>query len=1373
MRPEVPAFPVFPPRPMSELQDRIAGLSPARRALLQRLRPAGARAADTIPRRAESAAPLSWEQRRLWFMHRLAPEGAAYTIPIAFRLRGPLDEDALHRALTRLVEWHEALRLAFCEVDGEPVQEPGPVERVPVAHLDRRSSPGGSTAVTYNSVSSAGGTCFGRTRGLDSALAELFARGFDLAREPPFRALLIRTAHDEHLLAMALHHVASDGASTPVLLREMAALYAAEVEGRDAGLPDPPLQLPDFAAWQRGREIDPASVDWWRDTLAGAPHVLEVPADRPRPPAQSFAGSRVAFALSAEASERVRALAAGEQTSVFSVLLAAFAAVLHRATGEADLLIGTAVANRQAPGAEAAVGFFAGTVPLRVRVDDDASVRELVARARRAAAEAQDHASVPFDRIVEAAGVRRDASRPPLVQVMISLDPAEDGALLLPGIAATRVAVDTGASPFDLALALVDAPGGMTGEIQYRTDLYDAATVQRLADRFTRALQRFPDDPRTSVADLPLVPEDERRTLLAWGNGGEARADGCVHRLFQAQARATPDALAVAWADQEVSYAELNRRANRIAHHLLALGIGAEARVGVLMARTPALVAAFLGVLKAGAACVPLDPRNPPARLAAMVRASGARLVLGDRAHAGRLVDTGAAEVAVESIPAAPGTAHDPAVAVDPEQLAYVLFTSGSTGGPKGVEVRHGGVFALMHEMRGLLSPAERSSVLAAASVGFDVAVGEIYGTLCWGGTLVLVDDALSPPPAARPVRSAILVPTVAAELLAADALPPGIRTLLIGGEPMTPALVRDLRERRPALRIVNIYGPTEATVYATREEVPHGAERMGIGGPVAGARAYVLDGRMRPRGIGEPGELWLAGSVLARGYAARPGLTADRFRPDPHSPPGSRMYRTLDRARFRGDGTLEFLGRADAQVKLRGVRIEPGEVEAALRAHSRVREAAVAVHGSGGRAVLAAWLVAEDADDPPSSAELRPWLRGRLPEAMVPAAFVAVDRLPRTATGKLDRRALPAPDSVDPPEAGAYVAPRTELEETIAAAWREVLGVPRMGVRDDFFALGGNSLVALRLLARVRRAVDAEVSVAALLQGPTVEQLARAVADRRSGVRLPVVALQPQGAARPLFLVHAGGGHVACYAALAGLMAPDPPLYAFQARGLDDGLPPLQGAEAMAAYYVEALRRMQPRGPYRLGGWSYGGIAAFEMARQLRAAGEEVELLALLDTGRPERRDEGRMALDHAGVLRRILTDLFGWGPTAGVTAESLRPHPPEEQLRLAALRLGERLFPQERIPEIAALTRVRMANHNALVDYDARPYAGRVTYLQTRGSASLWNSQDALGFWGGLAEGGFDVHSVPGSHGTLLQPPHVAGVAAALRTVLAALEG
>ena len=1329
---------------MSDLHDRISGLSPIKRLLLEKLRIAPVQPAGDVPRRDGRAGPLSWEQRRLWFMHRLAPGGAAYTIPLAFRLEGALDVQALVFALHAVVERHQALRLAFREVHGEPVQEAGPT-RISLETADLRD-----------------------TGDEDARLAAFFARGFDLAREAPFRALLARTGGGGHVLALAAHHVAADGASTPVLLRELCALYAAAAEGRAAELPPPPLQLPDFAAWQRAREVDADAVAWWRGALAGAPHVLEVPPDHPRPAAQSFAGSRVAFALDADASREVRARAATEQASLFSVLTAALAVVLHRATGEADLLIGTAVANRDAPGTRDAIGFFANTVPLRVRVDPDAPGRDVIASARQAIGQAQDHAQVPFDRIVEAAGVRRDPTRPPLVQVMLSLDPAEEMALRLPGIRAERMGVDTGAAAFDLTWMLVDAPGGIRGEVLYPTDLYEPATVERLARRFADMLRAVAADSTLPVTDLPRVTDGERRALAAWSRTADAPADGCLHRLVQAQARATPDALAVAWADQEVSYGELDRRANRIAHHLLRAGVRPEARVGVLMARTPALVASFLGIVKAGAAYVPLDPRNPPARLESMLRASGATAVLVDRAHAGRLASAGIAEIAVESVPATPGTERDPGIGVHPDNLACVIFTSGSTGGPKGVEIRHGGVSALLHWLRGALSPAERGTVLASSAIGFDVTTVELWGPLSWGGAVVLADDALSAPP--RPVRTACMVPSVAAELLRADRLPAGVRTLLLGGEPLSARLAADLHRALPGARIVNVYGPTECTVYATAEAVAPGASAVTLGRPTAGMHAYVLDGRMRPCGVGEPGELWLGGTGVARGYAGRAALTAARFVPDPQGPPGARMYRTLDRARVRNDGTLEYLGRADAQVKVRGVRIEPGEVEAALRAHPAVAQAAVAVHPVGGSPQLVAYVVPADPGRPPAAAELRAFARERLLEAMVPAAYATVNALPRTASGKLDRDRLPPPSTEQEEPSAVHVPPRDETEAAIAQAWRDVLGVERVGIHDDFFALGGHSLLALRLLARIRDTARMDLPVAALLQGPTVAQMARAATDRASGVRPPVVVLQPEGTQRPLFIVHAGGGHLMCYHALARRLAPDQPLYGLQARGLDDGQDPLQGVDAMAAYYLDGVRRAQPRGPYRLAGWSYGGMVAWEMARRIHADGGQVELLALIDTLRPDPRHTPGLALDHASVLRRVLTDVFGWGGTASVTVDALRQMEPDAQLAFTARKLGPRILPPERVPEVAALTRVRMANHNAVVDFQARPYAGRLTYLRSRGSASLASADETVRYWGRMA-GGFGLHEVPGAHGTLLDRPHVDTLADVLRGVIAGL--
>ncbi|HEX5725644.1 MAG TPA: amino acid adenylation domain-containing protein, partial [Longimicrobiaceae bacterium] len=853
----------------------------------------------------------------------------------------------------------------------------------------------------------------------------------------------------------------------------------------------------------------------------------------------------------------------------------------------------------------------------------------------------------------------------------------------------------------------------------------------------------------------------ERRQALAWGRGEPVpAAASTLHGLFAAQARARPHATALVHGERELTYAELERDANRIAHRLRRLGVGPEARVGVCMQRTPALVAALLGVLKAGGAYVPLDPAYPAPRLEHMLRAAGARVVLADGASRARLeaVGPGPALVAADAPDLAAEPGDDPGVAIHPGNVAYVIFTSGSTGGPKGVEIEHRGPVALLHWLRGALPDEERSAVLGSSSISFDLSIVEIFGTLCGGGTLVLVENALAPIP--RPVRAAGLVPTVAAELLRRGGLPAGTQNVVIGGEVVTPALAAALRAGG-AERILNIYGPTEDTTCSTWAELESDAASIPIGRPVAGGRVYVLDARLEPVGVGVAGELCVAGEGVARGYAGRPGLTAASFVPDPFGPPGSRMYRTGDIGRWRADGALEFLGRRDGQVKVRGVRVELGEVEAALAAHPAVREAAAALREDG----LVAWLVAAEGAARPQAAELRAFLRASLPEAMVPGVFAWTGALPRTGSGKLDRRALPDPEPAPAGLAVRKIGPRSGLEETLAALWREVLGVEQVGIHDDFFELGGHSLLALRLMARLREELGRDLPVATLFRAPSVESMARAFAGGLPEILLPLVPLQPLGSRRPLFLAPPGGGHLVCYRTLSRLLAPELPVYGLQARGLEDGRDPLRSIEEMGAYFVEAVRALQPGGPYFLGGWSLGGVLSFEMARQLEGAGDEVALLALLDTGVPESETETKATLDHARVLVRILGDVLGFGAAALVRPREIRHLPPREQLKAALRQMSLREpLPPSRYDEVLELTRVRRANLHALLDYRPGRYAGHVTYVRTAGSERKGVTERTEAYWAARADGGLSVTRISGNHGTLLHEPHVRALVAEL---------
>ena len=1346
---------------MTELSDRFAGLSRAKRALLEMMTPRAG--AGTIPRAADGPVPLTREQRRLWFLHRLAPEAPVYTIPLGYRIRGDVSAAALEAALRGLAARHDALRMTFGETDGEPVQVAQPEPHVGWEWADVTDLPPPE-----------------READARRRVRAFAARPFDLARGPLLRALLVRVGDGEHLFAIALHHIAGDGWSTGILRRELGALYAAALAGADPDLPPLPARFRDFAAWQR-KALDEralaADAEHWRGELEGAPHVFEIIPDRPRPPIQGLAGAKAAEGLSPALTSSLRALARREGTTPFAVFAAAWAAVLHRHAEADDFLLGTLVANRWTPEVEGVMGFFANTVPLRFRFGDRPTVREAIRRAHRSVVGATEHARLPFDRTVELAGARRDPARPPLVQSLLVFS---DNAAVPPSLPGCEVAfevVDTGTSAFDMTLVAEDMGERLHLELQYSTDLYEPATAHRLLRRLTAMLAGFAADADRPLAAVALAdPEELRRVTVEWNRTGHPVPAACIHHLVERQARERPDALAIAFAeDVEVTYGALNARANRVAHRLRRLGARPEARVGVCMRRTPEMVAAMLGVLKSGAAYVPLDPTHPPARVAAVLRGAGAAAVLTDTASREALDGAaGVMAIALDALDLGGESDADPDGGAAPANLAYVISTSGSTGGPKGVEIEHRGAVALLDWVRRTVPREERVSVLASSSITFDPVLMEVWGTLSWGGAMVLTGGPLEPLPAGCEPRLGFMVPSVAAELLRERRFPPSLRVLMIGGEAVAPALAREVYALGTVQRAIDVYGPTEDTTYSTTWEIPRDVRRMSVGAPVSNGRAYVLDEALRPAPVGVPGEIWLGGAGVARGYAGRPALTAERFLPDPWGTPGSRMYRSLDAGRRLDDGTLEYLGRRDAQVKVRGVRIETGEVETALAAHPAVAGAAVDARGAAEARRLVAWLVARADQARPTAAELRQHLRARLPDAMVPAAFAWMDALPRTASGKTDRRALADPPADDAQATGRATQPRSPMESKLAGIWADVLGLERVGIHDDFFDLGGHSIIAARLAARVRAELGRELPLAAILRAPTVARLAGVLAGERAAVHPPLIPLQPAGGRPPLFLAPPGGGHVVCYHHLAGLLGADQPVYGLQARGIDDGHAPMETVEEVAAFFAAAVRELQPEGPYLLGGWSFGGLVAWEMGRQMRAAGCDVGLVALLDTGVPTPREQAGNALEHARVLQRIVADLVGWSAASLVRVEKITHLPPREQAQEAVRRVKQpRALPESRVDEILTLTRVRLANLGALTSYDPPAYEGHLTYVRTAASDRALPADGAVEYWSSRALGGATVHRIAGSHGTLLQAPFVEDLAAKLTLSLeAALE-
>ncbi|HXM56250.1 MAG TPA: amino acid adenylation domain-containing protein, partial [Candidatus Dormibacteraeota bacterium] len=1028
--------------------------------------PADGRRADLLRRLRALAGrdvPISFAQRRLWFLEQLHPGRAVYNLPMGWRLRGDLDLAALRAALDGVVARHDALRARFPSEDGRPrqvVDPPGP------AALDVVVAQGEAE--------------------LERLAAAEAARPFDIARDPPLRARVVRLGQRDHTLLLTVHHIAADGWSLGVLAGELSELYAAHAAGRQPALPAPPIQYADYAAWQRERlqgEALARELGHWRERLRDlAP--LALPTDRPRPAALRYRGAVRWFELDAELSAAARALGRAHGATLFMTLLAGFQAVLQRWAGQDDVAVGTPVAGRERAELEGLVGFFVNTLVLRGDLSGDPTFAELLARVREAALDAYAHQELPFEKLVDELHPARDLGHSPLVQVLFAVQRPAAGGLALGGVEAEPLWAHSGTTKFDISLSFWDAPV-LRGMVEYDRDLFDEATIDRLAGHLRRLLAAAAADPGRRLSELPLLSDAEAAQLAALAVGPPAAPPATLQGLVAAAARRDPEALAVVCAGESLTYGELDARAERLAAALRGLGAGPEAVVGVCLERSLDLVVALLAVLKAGAAYLPLDPAYPDERLRLLLGDVGATLVVTRAPLLGRLGPGVAALCLDRPLPSGPAALGD----AGPDGLCYVIHTSGSTGRPRGVAVSHASAanLALAQGAAWAVGPGDR--VLQFASPGFDASVSEVFVTLAAGATLVvpageapLGDDLLDLLEAER-VSLVTLPPSLLAVLPVREL--PDLRTLVCAGERCTAEVVR--RWSRRGRAVVNAYGPTEATVCVTMHPChATGAAAPPIGRPIAGVRVHVLDRWLRPQPVGVPGELWVAGAGLARGYAGQPGATAERFLPDPFATgPGERLYRTGDLARWRPDGTLEHLGRVDDQAKVRGFRVEPGEVEAALRRHPGVRDCAVAVRGEQR---LVAYVVA--AAEWPGADALRRHLAALLPEHLVPAAYVELPTLPTTPAGKVDRRGLPEPGA---PEARpAYVAPRTDAERVLAGIWARALGAERIGVHDNFFELGGDSIMGILVVTRARRA-GLSLRPRQLFQHQTVAELAAA----------------------------------------------------------------------------------------------------------------------------------------------------------------------------------------------------------------------------------------------------------------------------------------
>jgi len=1301
----------------------------------------------------EGRPPLSFAQQRFWFLDQLEPGTWGYTLCLRQRFQGVLDAAALARALSEVMRRHEVLRTTFLNQHGRPVQhlaDPAPVA-LPTIDLEREEAAE-------------------RERVATQIVHGEIHRPFTLARGPLVRPLLIRFNPERHDLVVTLHHIVCDGASLGILTRELSALYEAFTRGEASPLPELPIQYADYAAWQREWLSGPTLETqrrYWLAHLAGLAAPLRLAGDHPRSATLAPAGASLDLVLSSEFADGLRELSRRHGATLFMSLLAGFKALLSRYTGQEDVAIGTPLAHRNHLELEPLIGPFANTLVLRTDLGADPTFRVLLARVRETCLGAYAHPDMPFEKLVEDLHPARALGQNPLFEISFVFQGAEEW---------TTTSSVTVASPFELTLFVRDRPDGSLGAtLQYSRDLYEPETVARLMASYRMLLHGALADPERRVSALALTDDAEARRLLIDWNATAASypREQSIAACFETQVDASPQAVALVFDGGSVTYEELDRRTNRLAHHLRAAGVGSGHVVGVWMDRSPAMIVALLAIVKAGGAYAPLDPLAPPARLTAMASIAGIDLILTREGLPASLARLGARAIAVDV--EAEAIARRPAARLEAsalaESLAYVMFTSGSTGEPKGVETMHRNVVRLVKGADYARFGADEV-FLQLSSPSFDASTFEIWGALLNGGCL-----AIAPPgvPSVAEIGGLLRRHGITTLWLTAGLFHEmvdhrlddlrSLRCLLAGGDVLSPAHVARVLGALPELRLVHGYGPTEGTTFTCCHAVtapPPPGRSVPIGRPIANTRVYVLDRHRRPLPIGVPGELWIAGDGLARGYVQRPHLTAERF-VHVRLAPGveERLYRSGDLVRWLADGTLEFLGRLDDQVKVRGHRVELGDIEAAVIRHPRIREAAVARRGNADESRLIAYVVG---DDPPDPRELREFVARALPEYMVPAAFVTLERLPLAASGKVDRAALPEPAGRAPsPE--STVEPRDELERRLVQIWQDVLAVAPIGIRDSFFDLGGHSLLAVRLFARLESEMDVDLSLATLFEAPTIAAQAVFIRDLvRPSLGRSLVAVQRSGSRPPIFGIPGMDGGVLGFHTLARLLGTDQPFYGLQSRGLDGIGSPLTRIEDIAAACVEEIRGLQRAGPYHLVGMCMGGVVAWEIARQLRDAGQEVGLLALVETWPPDEAASNAMSptrrapalLDFLASRLRLYRETL-----SGLRGRARWRYVLERMRPLADLvRHGD---PFRGVRSEIRRHAVSRANLSAFQRYRLEPYSGPVVLFYAEGRP-LTAELDGRLRWHRLA-GALEAYGVPaGDSGELLTEPPVRVLAAQL---------
>ncbi len=1313
--------------------------------------------------------PMSFSQQQLWVLDQLQPGSAAYNIPLAIRLEGSLNAEALLSALDSLVRRHESLRTVFRVVNGKPSQVVLPAFAVNMDVDDLRQPSDRPSETECRRI----------------ALEEA-QRPFDLSRGPLFSARLIGVADNDSLLVFNVHHIVFDYSSIAVLIRDVAALYHAACRGAEPALPALAVQYPDYAVrqreWMQGAALNP-QLAYWKNQLKGVASSFELPTDHPRGSEPSFAGEFLSELFPARVMDGFESLQRREGVSLFMALLAAFEVLLYRHTNQEDVVVGASTAGRNRQSTDDLIGFFVNPVVIRSDLSGNPTFRQLLQRVRKTATEAYDHQDLPFEKLVEQLRLPPDPSRNPLFQTMFLFQELAAGALETPGLKWRWEAIDNYTAKFDLSAYVEKREDGLLVGFEYNTGLFEKATIQRLMEHYRVLLESMVANPDRSIARLPMLGEAERRQVVVEFNRTAVdypEKSACLHEIIEGQVERTPDQIALVFEDQSLTYRQLNERANQLAHHLRKRGVKCGVIAGVCMERSLEMEVALLAILKAGGAYLPLDPDYPMERLTWMLDDAKPPMVLSQQALIDHLPQTTIPVLLLdsESNKFENEPICNPAVAVQPSDLAYVLYTSGSTGRPKGVLNIHEGIVNRMLWAQAEYKLTSADRVVQKTPYSFDVSMWELFWPLMNGATLVIAQPGghRDPPYLAQlmlqeKITAAHFVPSMLRAFLETAALPKhsSLRQVFCSGE----ALPADLQNRFFQMLdadLHNLYGPTEAAVEVTYWACRRGDTRpfVPIGRPIANIQIYILDAQLQPAPLGVAGELHIGGIGVARGYLNRPELTAERFIPDPfRSEPGARLYKTGDLARYLPQGEIEYLGRLDDQVKIRGFRIELGEIETAIRQFPGILETVVvAREDTPGDSRLVAYVVTAK-PDALNADELRESLRKNLPEHMIPAAFVALAELPLTPSGKMDRRALPAPNYESTQPAQGHEEPRTQTEKAMTTIWAEVLQLNKIGIHDNFFQLGGHSLLAVRLFAQISRTFGKTISMNTLFQTPTVAELSALIDSKADAVpKNRLIAIQSQGSKPPLFWFPGGVGSVLAFREASLLLGPDQPVY-----GLESKLPEpgevFEEVEIRARQFVQLIQGLQPEGPYHLAGFCSGGLVAYETARLLEGQGDLLGLVALVESVPFHFPGEFLATFDYyiqhySWRAKHMVKRWYHWMAETffGALPSNIPTH--------------DELFPMAVQTEEAMAEVVRIEHAMRLADsrYHPRPLTSRVCLLVGEDDyfgMGVSRSADPRLAWRPLLSGGFDIVTAPGDHLYMLRAPRVKIFAKRLEAVLA----